>query len=339
MAKSKKKHRRPATSTPSRAEVQARPQAPGSNRGKNTNRRRRARRGFSPWLPIGGVVLIVVAVIVVFAALGQQNQHAGTSGPTDPEVLKMTTTIDPDTLNAVGDGGLQNFFQATLNKPAILKGSSGKPEVFYSGAEFCPLCAGERWSLVVALSRFGTFSALPQTASASTDNPPSLSTFTFYGSQYQSNYIDFESVEQYTNQQLGNFYAPLQTPTSEQQQLINTYNAPPYVEQQYAGGFPFIDIANQYITIGPGLNVEVLANLSQKQIAARISDRTTDVAKNVLGAANYLTAAICQVTNDQPSSVCTQSSIVKLKQALPKSQSSDQLAFANQPMAFTRRED
>ena len=38
--------------------------------------------------------------------------------------------------------------------------SGGKPEMLYIGAEYCPYCAAERWAMIVALSRFGTFSGL-----------------------------------------------------------------------------------------------------------------------------------------------------------------------------------
>jgi hypothetical protein len=34
--------------------------------------------------------------------------------------------------------------------------------MLYIGAEYCPYCAAERWPLVMALSKFGTFSNLPQ---------------------------------------------------------------------------------------------------------------------------------------------------------------------------------
>ena len=40
------------------------------------------------------------------------------------------------------------------------------------GAEFCPYCATERWSVVMALSKFGTFSHLVGTTSSSTDVDP-----------------------------------------------------------------------------------------------------------------------------------------------------------------------
>src|SRR5271155_4359240 len=38
--------------------------------------------------------------------------------------------------------------------------SNGRPEVIFLGAEFCPYCSVERWSLVMALSKFGNFSHL-----------------------------------------------------------------------------------------------------------------------------------------------------------------------------------
>ena len=43
---------------------------------------------------------------------------------------------------------------------------TGKPEVLFVGAEYCPFCAAERWPLIVALSRFGHFGALHNMQSA-----------------------------------------------------------------------------------------------------------------------------------------------------------------------------
>ena len=40
------------------------------------------------------------------------------------------------------------------------------------GAEYCPYCAAERWSMIVALGRFGTFSGLQTMRSSSTDSRP-----------------------------------------------------------------------------------------------------------------------------------------------------------------------
>ena len=58
---------------------------------------------------------------------------------------------------------------APSTPPTKVTGSAltfdGKPGIFYYGAEYCPYCAAERWPVVVALSRFGTWSNLQQTIS------------------------------------------------------------------------------------------------------------------------------------------------------------------------------
>ena len=42
-----------------------------------------------------------------------------------------------------------------------------------------------------------------------------------------------------------------------------------------------------------------------RQIADDLHDPSNTVAKSVLGTANFATAAICSLTNDQPASACT----------------------------------
>ena len=41
------------------------------------------------------------------------------------------------------------------------------------------------------------------------------------------------------------------------------------------------------------------------QIAAALHDPSSAIAQGALGAANYMTAAICKMTGDQPASVCS----------------------------------
>ena len=78
---------------------------------------------------------------------------------------------------------------------APLTGPNGKPLIFYFGAEFCPYCAAERWPLIVALSRFGTFTGLSTTTSSSSDAYPNTPTFTFRAASYTSDYVSFQAVE------------------------------------------------------------------------------------------------------------------------------------------------
>ena len=83
------------------------------------------------------------------------------------------------------DRGQANPLSPVAATP-VHKDASGKPIVLYVGGEFCPYCAAERWSPVVALSRFGTFSNLTLLRSSSTDMFPDTRTFSFAGSHYSS---------------------------------------------------------------------------------------------------------------------------------------------------------
>jgi thiol-disulfide isomerase/thioredoxin len=196
--------------------------------------------------------------------------------------------------------------------------SGGKPEMLYIGAEYCPYCAFERWGMVVALSRFGTFKGLSTTHSSSTDVYPNTPTWTFYKSSYTSKYVAFSSVEETTNQLASNGqgYVPLQSPTAAQQALINKYDAPPYVPSADKGAIPFVYIGGKYLISGSSALPSVLSGKSWASIASSLKDPNNTVAKAVDGTANYITAAICKTTGNQPSNVCT-SSVTALQSKMP----------------------
>ena len=220
--------------------------------------------------------------------------------------LDITATSTPGVLvvyqvvlysNAVGAGSVTRPPAAVSGAPLT---SGGKPEVFYIGAEFCPYCALEQWGLVVALSRFGTFAGLRTVHSSSTDVYPNTPTWTFYGSSYTSRYLTFTAVEQASNvpdasAPLG--YVPLQSPTAGQQALLRKYDP--------ERSIPFVDIGNKYVISGASASPQVLADKSWAQIASSLHDPSSPVAQAVNGTANYITAAICKVTNNQPVTACT----------------------------------
>jgi hypothetical protein len=229
----------------------------------------------------------------------------------------------------------------------VLTGPTGKPEFLYVGAEYCPYCAAERWSMVVALSRFGTFSKLYQTTSSSTDVYPSTPTFTFYsalykGPVYNSSYIDFVPVETQGNVQdsSGN-YPSLQTPTAAQQTLLNTYDGPPYTATSTAGSIPFIDIGNRYVLSGASYSPQDLANLQWQDIANDLADPNSTVSKDILGTANYLTAALCTMTHQQPGNVCNTPTIQSIEQSVGKAVGPGvpQIAVSGQLEAVMGRQD
>lgn len=257
----------------------------------------------------GGAIVVVVAVVLAIV-LSQGGGSSGGStgpGPTGPALTALTkqvTSVPDSALSSVGGG-------AVTARPATISGapltSGGKPEMLYIGAEYCPYCAAERWAMIVALSRFGTFSGLDTIRSAAHNGAgqaepyPSTPTWTFAKSTYTSKYLTFTPVEQYTNtpDTSTGGYTTLMNLTPEQQALITKYDA------ANQGAIPFIDFGNKFTSVGATYDPAVLSGLSWSQIAADLHTPTSSVAKSVLGAANYTTAAICGITNDQPASACT----------------------------------
>jgi len=266
-----------------------------------------------------GSIVVVVAVVVAFIVVKanskppSSNSSNGPTGAALSSVIAKTTSVPASVLDKVGDGS-----GAFTGKIQTIKGgtpltANGKPEMLYMGAEYCPYCAAERWAMIVALSRFGTFSGLTTVHSAAANGAgnaepyPNTPTWTFVHAKYTSPYLTFTSVEMQTNipDPSTGTYTNLQTPTKDQQALLVKYDAPPYVDSSAAGSIPFINFGNQYVSIGASYNPGVLAGLSWSTIASDLHNPNSAVAKAVNGTANYITAAICKMTGNQPASACT----------------------------------
>ncbi len=261
-----------------------------------------------------GSVVVVIAVVLAFVLIkvnsnGSKSSSSSASGPTGAAlatVVKNTTTVPASTLDSVGAGsGVTGLPKKITGAGALTSG--GKPEMLYMGAEYCPFCAAERWGMVVALSRFGTFKNLSTTHSASGDEFPNTATWTFYKSSYTSKYLTFSSVEMQTNKLAsdGQSYTTLQTPTAAQNALLDKYDAPPYVASADKGAIPFVDIGNKYMISGASFSPQILQGKTWSQIATALKNPSSPIAKAIDGTANYITAAICKVTGNQPASACT----------------------------------
>ncbi len=186
------------------------------------------------------IVLVIAVLIVVRLVSSSGPSGAATaSGAAPDSVVNAVTKVDAATLNQVGRGTIAQL--PTPIRTDISRGANGLPQVTYLGAEYCPFCAGERWPLIVALSRFGTFSNLQLSHSASDDVYPNTPTFSFVGSMYTSPYLDFSPVELQSNVRSGSTYQQLQTPTPDQSSLLQKYDGPPYVPSSAAGSIPFVD--------------------------------------------------------------------------------------------------
>ncbi|HEX4830320.1 MAG TPA: protein kinase [Trebonia sp.] len=254
-------------------------------------------------LVAAGAVLAVVVVVVSLVLLQPGSRSAGAgavaSGSSIDGAVSALTSVPASALDAVGGGagGVASVLQPVTGPPLT---AGGKPDVFYDGAEYCPYCAAERWALVVALSRFGTFGGLTEIRSSATDTPASIPTWTFRGATYTSKYVAFTPVEETTStpDPSTGGYTPLEKPTAAEQGLLRTYNPQGYI--------PFIDFGNRFTQVGD-LSVLGPASLSGTwaTIAADLKSPATSNAQAVDAAANYTTAAICTLTGNQPASACT----------------------------------
>ena len=253
------------------------------------------------------VVAVVLALVLTHQGSGGQASGSASPGPTGTELASLTaqvTTVPAAVLDQVGSGQATSAPSAITGAPLT---SGGKPEMLYIGAEYCPYCAAERWSMIVALSRFGTFTGLATTHSAArsgagTAEPyPNTATWTFANASFTSSYLTFTSVEEFTNipDPSTGGYTTLQTPTAQQQALLEKYDA------ANNGAIPFIDFGNKYMSVGASYDPGVLQGLTWSQIAADLHDPSTKVAKSVLGAANYITATLCKLTGNKPAAACT----------------------------------
>ena len=259
-------------------------------------------------------MLVIVALVAV--RLFSSNS-AGAGAPNQPapdSLVAQLTNIDPSIFQQVGKGTAQAM--PIPIRANVERGRNGLPVVTYIGAEFCPFCAGERWPLIIALSRFGTFSGLELSHSSTTDVYPNTPTFSFLNSTYSSPYVEFNPVELQSNVPSGNGYAQLQTPTPAQQALIRNYDAAPYVPAQSAGSIPFTDFGGQYMVSGASFDIGLLRGMTQDQIAAQLANPSSPQAQAIIGSANVLTAAICSATGDNPPNVCNDPAVKSLETQL-----------------------
>jgi Domain of unknown function (DUF929) len=272
-----------------------------------------------------GVVFFALAIVLTFVVIKLTTKPAvpsaspsgsavstGNAGVAPAAVIGKVTSVPVSALEAVGNGGA-----VVTATPHAIGGTAltlnGKPEMFYLGSEFCPFCAAERWAMIGALSRFGTFSGLGIIRSAAADGAgnaepyPNTATWTFAKSSYSSQYLTFTPVENLSNipDPSTGGYTILEKPTPAQQALVNKFDGPPYVPASFAGGIPFIDFGNKYAIYGASYSPGILAGLNWSQIAADLSNPTSQVAMGIDGTANYMTAAICGMTGNQPASACT----------------------------------
>jgi hypothetical protein len=181
----------------------------------------------------------------------------------------------------------------------------GKPEVLYVATEFCPYCVAENWALIVALSRFGTFSGLSTSRSADFDDVPPIDGWTFYGSSYTSPYLAFVPVETRSNVLIinantgtisENSFHLLQSLTPAEKSIFSKFDE--------LGQTPFLDFGGQATLLGSGVPPEALVGKTWSQIAADLRHPRTPAGLEIRASADMLTDEFCRLTGDRPATAC-----------------------------------
>ena len=320
MAKSPASKKSPVTSkTPSKGP------AKGSPKGSSGRP-----AGLFTWLAIGLVVVVVATLVVIKVASGSGTPSKSSSfQSTDATTVAELTKIPLSVFNtiAVTSAVAQVTAPQAIKGQPILTSTSPTgaklPWVFYLGAEYCPFCAAQRWSTIIALSRFGTWSGLGNTASSTLSGEvfPGTSTFTFVKAKYTSKYLVFKGVEELNNifDTALNNYSPLQKPTAQESGLLKKFDNSKWMKTLTAtevGSIPFITYANQFLVAGASYTPATLQGLSRSAIAAGLSDPSSPVTAAIIASANYQTAALCKLTKNQPGTVCLSSGVMAAKKVM-----------------------
>ncbi len=188
-------------------------------------------------------------------------------------------------------------FMHISNEP--LKRPSGKSLVFFMGAGFCPYCASERWAIITALSKFGTWEGILEDSSAGHDekylNIPTLS---FARAKYDSKFIEFIGRETADRN-----FEPLQELDDKDYQILDTFNPDQII--------PFLLIDGQFMQVGSGYSPQLLEGLDHEKVRAALTDADSAVGKAIDSEANNIVAMICKSTGGK-AEVCSSENIRSL---------------------------
>jgi hypothetical protein len=251
------------------------------------------------------VVVVLVVVLVTVVGGNKKNNASGTGAngfpavtAVNPQVLHDLSTVPPSVWNAVGTPSsvVSQGFQVKKNQPPLV--ISGKPGAIFVGGLFCPLCGADRWAMVQAFSRFGTFQGLQQTTSSPVDSDPSTATFDFTNATYSSPYIAFSPAEHYGNDTSTQQVRGINQPLTPQQSRS-------YAKYGQVGSVPYFNVGNKVIVGTAMYDPGILAGLTWPEIAAKLKNPQDPVTQAIVGSANFITASICAANGQKPANVCS----------------------------------
>ena len=260
-----------------------------------------------------GVVVAVLGTLLLVKVVGSSSGPGATPSrsETSAAVLAEVTGIPASVYDAVGVRSPAVPVAVPVVRPTPPLGvlsARSRPVLLFVGAEYCSFCAAERWPLIAALSRFGTFTSLYDAESSSIDFAPDTASFSFYLSRYHSRYVDFRPYE-VKSDVLGptGYTALMDLPLD----VLGVQHA-----LDPSMTLPFVDVANRVVAPEAAFSPVTLVGLSRDQIAGGLTDATNPVTRSIVASANYLSAAICLSDHQRPGSVCGSSGVVAAGRAL-----------------------
>ena len=171
-------------------------------------------------------------------------------------------------------------FMHVTDVPIRLGG--GKSLVYFLGAGFCPYCAAERWAIVEALARFGTWTGLLEDSSAARDEKfLNIPTLNLSRSEYQSEYIEFTARETSDRN-----FEPLQELAESDYEILDKYNPDQII--------PFLLIDGQYVQVGSGYSPQLLEGMDHSKVKSQIKSGDTALGRSINEEADNITALACK---------------------------------------------
>jgi hypothetical protein len=243
-----------------------------------------------------GLVLVIVVVLVVVAVTSGGGSAGSNATPlASASVLRQIEGVTPQAMATQAKADPILSPPATINNGTLLT-ENGKPKIVYIGAEYCPYCGGERWAMIMALSKFGTFTGIKQITSSASDDPSAVPSFSFLGASFRSQYLVFDPTEtENVNRE------PLQTPTAANTALEDKYDAPPYTS---SGGIPFVDIGGKWVIDGASYDVTPMQHLSHATVAQAAATGSTKYGSDIQSTAGAIVSRLCNLTGGKPGYVC-----------------------------------
>ena len=104
----------------------------------------------------------------------------------------------------------------------------------------------------------------------------------------------------------------------DEKAIVTKYDTSTYVSglsSEDDGTFPFLDFGNQLLGVTL-YSPDILQNLSRETIAGGLTDPANPITQAIIASSNYVSAATCHITGQQPASVCMSKGVTAADKAL-----------------------